>query len=195
MTKVYCSQMEVKHVRLKNDRKAPRFGKAEFTYHVVSKKLYSEWKKENPKYEHYTYKEFKGIWDKITQEIHNQVVTNEDGVRLPFYNGDLKLKLVITNLVMRDQHNSLELQKEVKHLNWNTNKKPAKICWTIKFAQMRNKWIKLYGSAIDRKFSKKAYYALQDHPEIFSTARVTAANAVIFDKIKKAQKDAGTLDN
>lgn len=181
--------MEIKRERLKNDRKAPRFGKKEFVHHVISKEFFKNWLKENPKYSHFTYRVFLNHWDMITQEIHNEILMNPQGVRLPYYNGDMLLSYIHTNKEIINPGVSDKIGKDIKFLNWNTDKKPGKVCWIIDHARKRNKWLKLFGGHIDRKLRIKAFNAFQTHPEIFKTARITHANAVMFDK-KKKEKNA-----
>jgi hypothetical protein len=185
MTKESPNSMENKPLRFKNDRKAPRFGKKEFIHHVISKELYSKWIENNEQHKSMSYRDFLNVWDKITGEIYNQIVTNPDGVRLPYHNGDLQLNYVIGNKKIINHGLSNILGKHTGFLNWNTDKKNARVVWSVDFARKRNKWIKIYGSEIDRKLNKIVFGALQTHPEIFKTSRITKANAIVSLKLKK----------
>lgn len=156
--------------------KLPRFGKAQYTHVLVNKKLYKKWKGQNPEYET-SWEEFQIIWDKIAQEIRYQVLNNPDGVRLPFFTGDMACKYVQIKGKPIDEKSSRELGKEVNFLNWHSDKRVARLCWSIDHARKRNKWNKIFAFKASQPFQNEANISIKDHPGEFKVARTTKASA------------------
>lgn len=162
-------------IRYENNLNAPRFGKSEFTNHLVTKELYAKWL-EKTSFKDIKFPKFEKIWEWITDEIQDEVVTNPNGVRLGHYTGDLYLSYVSKQEEIVDHRESDNAGKEIEHLNWNTNKKLGKVIWSVEFASRRNKRCSLYGFEAERKFARnKAAKAFKTTPDIYKDNRLTKA--------------------
>lgn len=163
--------VEVKKV----DVKAPRFGKKGFIYHVVNRKLYDQWAKENK--DALSWNEFKEVWTYIAEEIIHEVTTNPLGVRLPFYNGDLS-----TNYVeMLNRHRN----QGVKCLDWHSNKRQGKVVWAVRNAAKKHRWISFFAFQPCRELKTAAAAAFMNNPDIF---RFTRTNEYIATKLLERKK-------
>lgn len=168
--------MEKKPTTVKpNNKKAPRFGKAEFIYHVVRESLWERWKKDTNN--ELSFKEFKDIWDLIADEIRKQVIATAQGVRLPFFNGDISLKYVEMRERPMDGNASAEAGRPVHHLDWHTNQRHGKLCWIIKHAMLRNRWVQLYGFSPCRQLNHTACHeGFNVNPGLYQMSRATEFN-------------------
>jgi hypothetical protein len=154
--------------------KAPRVGKKEFSYNIVNKELYEKWKLDNPKYKDFTYRQFEEAWVKVAKNLWEVVCTNTDGIRLPYYTGDLEIKYV--NSYTPATEKAAIDGVEVAELNWNTNGKLGKIVWSVDHARKFNKCVRLFCFRPFRLFSNRANKALEENPEIFKSNRVGGSN-------------------
>lgn len=167
--------MEKKPATVKQiNPKAPRFGKADFTYQVVRRELWEQWKADTGN--DLPYNEFMSIWESIATEIRKQTIENVQGVRLPFFNGDLSLKFVKTREKHIDGLTSAREGIVVRHLDWHSDKRPGKVCWVIKHAMVRNRWVQLYGFDPCRKLETMATEAFFENPGMYQVARATDFN-------------------
>lgn len=158
-----------------NNVKAPRFGKSEFTYQVVRRELWEQWKKDT--HNTLSFNEFKKIWVFIAEEICRQVVQNAQGVKLPFFNGEISLKYVEMKKAPLSVKASQAAGKPVPYLDWHTDRRPGKICWIIREAVRRNRWVSLYGFAPCRALAKAAKDdGFMVNPGLFQLARATEHN-------------------
>lgn len=151
---------------------APRFGKGQYIYQVVCRKLFLCWRRESG-YREMTLRQFKNIWELIAAEVRLQVVENTHGVRLPFFNGDISTNYVD---MLRRHINTKASQEQgyiIHHLDWHSNKRPGKICWSVRHAMRQNRWVRLYGFDACRELTKAASEGFKNHPEIFRMARTT----------------------
>lgn len=174
----------------KTNPKVPRFHKHRFIHKVVSKELYEQWLGENPEYQEVSYQAFEDVWKLIAEKIRAEVTAGPDGVRLPFYSGDLYVRLVDMLTRTVDIKRSGQKGDWVAHPNWNTNRFPGKICWSTRHSRLRNKWTKLYGFAPHYLFKRETNKALQETPEVFKINADTAFNAgVRISQNKKLSHD------
>ena len=155
-----------------NKKKAPRLAKREFTFDIVTKELYNEWCEENPEYS-LTFKEFEEIWSKIGKNIWEITSNHTDGVRLPFYTGDIAIKYVNSYVIPTEKNNT---NGDIPQLNWNTNGKLGKIVWNITHARWFNKECKLFCFHAYREWKSRVNKALRENPEIFKSNRVGKSN-------------------
>lgn len=158
-----------------NNPKAPRFGKRGFTYQVVRRELWEKWKEDTGN--QLSFKEFKEVWLLIAGEIRDRVIDNSQGVRLPFSNGDISLKYVEMREKPIDGSSSQAAGKIVRHLDWHSNKRPGKICWVIKHAMARNRWVQLYGFNACRKLETlAATEGFRANPGLYQASKATEFN-------------------
>lgn len=169
--------MEKKPTTLKPvNVKAPRFGKAAYTYQIVRRTLWEEWAKKTSNT--MTFKEFVIIWDLIAEEICLQVIANSQGVRLPFFNGDMSLKYIEMLNKPINGPASGEVGKVITHLDWHSDRRPGKICWTVHHAAKRNRWVQLYGFKPCRKLERAASKeGFTNNPGLYQVNRTTEYNA------------------
>lgn len=159
-----------KRYKKKANPKAPRVGKKEFSYELVNEELYRKWLLEYPEYNHYTFIQFRDTWDKIARNIWELTATDPDGVRLPFYCGDLEIKYVKTFTPPEEQ--TREEGPAVPHLNFHTNGKLGKIIWSIKECRRFNRECRLFCFHAHTNFQDRIHKALKETPEIFKTTRI-----------------------
>lgn len=164
--------MEIRK-RLPNDRKAKRFGKGEFIVKLITYDLYKKWGILNPVYKKKNkYKDYKKIVELIIGEISAEIVNNNLGVRLPFYNGNICVKYIdIMKKKIINDNLSNQVEKDVPHLNWNSSDKVAKIIWSISKDQRYNKMLNYFGFEPTREIRHLTYEKLIESPEIFKTNR------------------------
>lgn len=158
-----------------NNTKAPRFGRAAFTYHIVRESLWEQWAKDTGN--KLSFKEFKETWDLIAAEICSQIIRTAQGVRLPFFNGDISLKYVQMREKPVNGLASAAAGKTVRYLDWHTDKRPGKIVWAIKHAMARNRWVQLYGFSPCRKLRNlAAHEGFIANPGLYQVSRATDFN-------------------
>lgn len=167
-------QKPLREYRKVMDRKAPRMSKAEFTYDVLTKELYEKWKKENPKFKHFSFSQFEKEWLNIAQLIWKECSENTDGVRLPFFTGEIAVKYVTSYKQPIDNNDNVP--NEIAHLNWNSNGRLAKIVWTIQYSRKFNKYCRLFCFQAYREFQQRVSKALNETPEIFKHNRFGDSN-------------------
>lgn len=152
------------------DKKAPRFGKGDFSKVIINKEnLYKKFLKKFPQYKDKSWDEVLDAWLSITDEIKNQVTTNPLGVKLKFYIGDLKLQYVPYKMKAL-VHNQGEL---VRELNLHSRDKVAVLKWERRNVVRYNKWLQYFAFDPARDMQIAASNAIYDNPEKFRTSRVT----------------------
>lgn len=155
-----------------NDRKAIRFGKSKFSKSIFNKELYNKWIVVNPIYIDVSFEEYKRIWKHITDEIQNIIITNPQGIKLPYQCGDLVVQYLPNVVKTTDAVNTSEMGEEVHHLNIVTKGKAAKISWIRKLAARFNPYIVMYGFEQTRVLGKKLYSKLNETPELFRNSKM-----------------------
>lgn len=158
-------------MRYFNDKTAKRMGKAEFSTNIVSEDLYNRWKASNPEFK-LTYIEFSKLWQLITDQIQEEIVTNPQGVKLAFQCGELIIQYLPRNLKAKDQVNSDEEGEAVPFLNVTTKGKLAKISWIRKRAVRFNPQIILFAFKHTRNIAIKANEVITNKPEIFRNSNI-----------------------
>lgn len=156
----------------KPDVKAPRFRKTEFIHNVVSEDLYTRWKKEN--HSSLTFKEFVGVWERIAETLRGKIVSNPYGIRLPFFNGDIGTNYVTSLKKHINSKASREVGYFIPELDWHTNRRPGKICYSINHARRQHRWLILFAFEPCAKLRDAASSGFKNNPEIYRLARNTA---------------------
>lgn len=152
------------------DKKAPRFGKGKFSTSIINKKaLHKKFIQKNPQYKDVPWEKIVSIWDNITDEIKNQVVTNPLGVKLRYYLGDLKLQYVPYKL----KATTLNGEEILRDVNIHSRGKVAILKWERRNVVKYNKWLQYFAFDPIRNLQISASNAIFNNPEKFRTARVT----------------------
>lgn len=170
-----------KQGRLKNkvpNPRAPRMSTKNYSVQLVNRELYEDWKKESG-YE-IPWTDFLNVWHTICREIWETVATNQYGIRLPYYLGDLLVRYVKKYRPPIDNGDSIEAQKPIECLNWHSNGKVAKVIWTIHYARRFNKSCRIMSFQPFYLMSRRVSEAVMDNPEAIRDNRVSRANQKIM---------------
>lgn len=173
--------------RIKFNPKAPRMKKAKYIHKVISEDLYNKWLANNPEYKDTTFKEWKAIWKVIMEVMWEHIHTDTDGIRLPFYNGDICIKYVNHYRLPPERSYLTEEDVDVAALNWSTGGKLGKIVWSIDGARKYNKYLNLFGFKAASKQSSRAHKSFNENPEIFKDKALSGINAYGVDMIPNAK--------
>jgi hypothetical protein len=149
--------------------KPRRFNTRKYRENIVSEELWKKWKDSTSRTE--TFKEFRDIWHKIADQIIVNVVEETDGVRLPKGNGDIYIGYIphIQKRVI-DYKLSKQYGKVIRHENWNSNNKVAKIIYGTSRRKYIYKLAGWWGFTACRNFKVRVVKALQTHPERYKNS-------------------------
>ena len=153
----------------KNDRKAPRLGKGEFSTKIITKELWKEFIKNFPEYKEKTWKEFKDDWEDLAQTIRYETAHNPLGVKLGSYTGELKYQYLPNTFQAKDNKTSEEIGEPVVYLNILTKGKVGKIIWERKKAARFNKMLNFFGFSAHREIDQ---HVKNVNPDSVRTARI-----------------------
>lgn len=159
--------------RFSYNTKAPRMRKGEFSKSVVTKKLFTKFKKEFPEYKDMSWSTFYAIWLEIAGKIRHEVVYNPLGVKLSSYCGELKVQYVPYLLDTTDYQASTELGYKVPYMNLETRGKVFRVKWERREAVKWNKILQFYAFDSVRETCRMAHNYFKMHPDRLRTARVT----------------------
>ena len=155
-----------------NDRKAPRLGKKEFSTNIVDIELYKIWKKDNPQYGDISYSQYMKVWENITNVIDNTLITNPQGIKLPYTCGELVIQFLPKVVKAYNEIVTAEEVVRINYLNIATKGKIAKISWIRKYAARFNPPIMLFAHEPTRHLGKKLTKQLEINPEIFRNSKM-----------------------
>lgn len=162
-----------------NDRKAPRMRKGEFSKMVITKELYSRFKKEFPEHKEMSWELFFGCWMEIAAKIRHEAIWNPLGVKLGSHCGELKLQYLPYKFKAKDPEGST-------YLNLTTRDKVAKVKWERRWAVKFNKILQFYAFDETRELNKLAHEYVTKHPDKLRIARVTTGGPSVWrQKLKK----------
>ncbi len=169
-----------------NDRKGPRMKKGEFSKMVITRELYSKFKKANPKYKGMSWAEFYNTWQEIAAKIRQETIYNPLGVKLGYHCGELKLQYLPYKFHAEDHYTSEQIGEKTTYLNLTNKGKVATIKWERRQAVKTNKILQFYAFDATRDMNKMADKYIQEHPDRLRVARVTlGGHSVWRQKIKK----------
>jgi hypothetical protein len=160
--------------------------KGEFSKMVITRELYSRFKKEHPEYKDVSWQTFYGMWLEIAAKIRHEAIWNPLGVKLGFHCGELKLQYLPYKFEVIDQKTSQEIGEKTEQLNLSTRGKVAKIKWERREAVKRNKALQFYAFDPTREMNRIAFDYVQKHPDKLRVSRVTLGGQSYWrQKIKK----------
>lgn len=154
------------------NKKAPRMGKGEFSYHVVSRKLHEKFLQAHPD-SNISWQEFQKLWIDITDTIRTETVYNPLGVRLAYYLGELKVQYLPYKFGTVDKKASEELGVEVNNLHIHSKGKDIKVKWERRWAVKFNRMLQFYAFEPDRKICHLASKHTYESPEKLRVSRNT----------------------
>lgn len=182
----------------KPDLNAPRY--REESVCVLTKELYKNFIKDNPKYSSVTLSDFKQIIFNVNGKIYDTVISTRDGVELPeqlgyLFIGSCKRKKGPNT----DYKGSAEYQKVLQHRNWESDGYVAKIFYTNYETKYRFKNHDLWGFDGVRQFSRtvsvsyptafKKYIVVDNTMQISKIFRKTTVRQLQAVEIKKKLAD------
>lgn len=160
--------------------------KGEFSKTVVTRELYTKFKKEFPEHKSTSWNEFYALWLEIAGKIRQETVYNPLGIKLGAYCGELKVQYIPYLLKTTDYQASTELGHKVPFMNLETRGKVFRVKWERREAVKRNKILQFYAFDATREMNRMAHTYFKLHPEKLRTARVTlGGHSVWRQKTKK----------
>lgn len=181
--------------------KAPDIHKPRFRYnkyfdHVICEDTYRKWQKDNPhlKDKLNSFSSFNKYWRRISDMIITEVCSNPFGVKFPSYCGMMSIKYANIDLKPINKRASINNNKIVPHLNWNSSERCGKLVWNTGKDARFNSMLMYYGFKGTRKFNQSVNKALKETPELF---KVYAANTA-EDKYKlklKIEEQGSNIKN
>lgn len=169
-----------------NDRKAPRMRKGKFSKMVITKELFTKFKKAHPAYKTLTWAEFFQAWLDIAETIRMETVTNPLGTKLGSYMGELKVQYLPYKFQATNHSLSTELGEKVTHTNLAAKGKIPKIKWERRDAVKRNKILQFYAFDPTREINRLANKHLEGKEEQVRIARNTlGGHSVWRTKMRK----------
>lgn len=167
-----------------NDRKAPRMRKGKFSIQVITRELWTKFRKDFPEYKNKTDNELNSLWLDLADVIKEEIVTNPLGVKLGSYTGELKVQYLPYKLESPNHAVSAELGEEVNHLGLITGGKTPKIKWERRWAVKFNKMLQFFAFDPHRDINRRLNDYLEKHPEQFRVARNTLGGYSIWRQLK-----------
>lgn len=170
-----------------NDRKAPRMRKGEFSKMVITRELFTRFKKEFPEHKSITWQVFISMWGDIAAKIRTEAIHNPLGVKLGFHCGELKLQYIPYKMNIPDQKGSQELGEVTYYVQLETRGKIPRIKWERREAVKRNKILQYYAFDATREINKIAFEYIQKYPDKLRMSMVTTAHrnwAMRFKQLK-----------
>lgn len=147
-----------------------RFNYRKYSKYVVNKNLYNKWIKCYPEYSHYTYSMFLELVKQLIYKYRTTVIENTDGVRLPFYLGDMSVKY--TNIKALDINKSIEYEKPIVYKNITTFRKNAKLVYKIDRCVNYNVYLRYIGFKPTRSFAKDVSDKILKKPTMYKNIRL-----------------------
>lgn len=73
---------------------ATYFTKGKYQTSIISQEFYNKWVVQNPNYSHIDFQKWKRYWKYLREEIYSGVIENSEGVDLPFFLGNISVKIL-----------------------------------------------------------------------------------------------------
>lgn len=164
-----------------------RFKRKKYRGYFINQDLYKKWLTKYPEYKKYTFTQFRQYWKLLANKYIDIAVTNPNGVRLPFYMGDICIKYTPQLDKNISVHKTAQQGVEVRHMNFATNGRAGKIIWSIEHARKFNKYLPIMGFEGSRGFKVKSTKQLTENPEIFKNSATSKAQRLY--RIKKLKNN------
>ncbi len=167
-----------------NDTSAPRMPKAKFSKRIVTRELYSKFKKEHPEHKEMTWEEFYKKWQDIAQTIRVESITNPLGVKLGSYTGELKFQWLPHKFEAPDNHTSQEAGEKINQINLINKGKVGIIKWERRWAVKFNRMLQFFAFDATREMNKIADEYARSNSEKVRRARNTLGGYSIWRQLK-----------
>ena len=152
-----------------NDLKAPRFNNRKYRQSVVTKDLYIKWKTDNNS--NITFKEFKNYWYKIANKYIEKIIEERDGVKVGNGLGEIYVGFVkSTKGASIDYKLSKELNKKIKHENWDSSGKLGKLIYGTRNRKYIYRLHKYWSFVGCRNLKRLVSTSLKTHPERYKNS-------------------------
>lgn len=162
--------------------------KGEFSSIIVNRETFKKFKDEFPEHKDITWKDFSELWGDIAETIRDQVITNPLGVKLSYYNGELKLQFVPNKIETGlNAKASYEIGERVNELNLNSRGKTCKVKWERRYAVKFNRMLQFFAFEPYRKLTKMASVYTDANVEKLRTARNTLGGKHAWTGVKRKQ--------
>lgn len=159
--------------------------KGDFITNIISKDLWKKFKEEMPEYKNMSFPDFHKRWEEIAETVRNEMVTNELGVKLGAYTGELKLQYLPHKYVTEDHNTSEELGQKVPFVALVNRGKVGKIKWERRWAVKFNKMLQFFAFEGTRDINRLAKKHIDEHPEKLRVARNTLGGHSIWRQLGK----------
>jgi len=164
-----------------------RFSRAKYKNKVITRELWEQWKINYPEYKESSYAKYVEYARKILLEYRNEVTINSDGVRLPFYMGDVTMKFVPVKKQPLNPQVSKQILKEVPYLNFGTNGRVGKVVYSAEHCRLFNRYAPLLGFEPSKEFAKLSREQFKENPELFKDNQFSKSNRT--NLIKKSKNN------
>ena len=147
-----------------------RFGKQEFREKLFCNKFFNRFRKEYPQYKRQTNIQIGQAWKKIAHAMISIVLKEPDGIKLDNNMGDVKLSLYKhkdKKLGNKDIRSSIDEDKYIKHMNFETNRKPGKLVWKTEYARVVHFYLRYLGFTPERSIKERCKEAFKEDGNIY----------------------------
>lgn len=165
-----------------NNRKAPRMRRGKFSKSVVSKQLWRQFIKTNPEYKGMTWDQFFTNWKEIADTIRIETITNDLGVKLGSYTGELKLEYIPYKF-RAENYNITEAR--VPYPNILAKGKVAKIKWERRWAVKFNKMLQFFQFQPTREMNILARDYMDGNADKVRMSRITVGGYSVWRQLNK----------
>lgn len=146
----------------KPDLKAPRFRPKRYT--VITNEFIKRFKNKYPSYKHLSKENIKMIIGKIHETMWNAAIDYRDGVDLPNNIGSIFIgSCQRPTKFNKDQNKSIEYEQDIRHRNFDTDEKIAKIFYSNYEKRYLFKNRDLWEFKGHRKFTRKVAIKFKDN--------------------------------
>lgn len=156
--------------------------KGNFSQQVLTKNLYTRFRKEYPEHE-ISWTDFYQAWVDIADTIREEAVYNPLGVKLGSYTGELKLQYIPYTFKAIDRGGTNEIGEKINHVNILTKGKVARLKWERRWAIKRNKMLHFFAFEPTRKLKDIAKKYTDSNPDKIRVAREVLNGRNVWRKL------------
>lgn len=161
-----------------------RFRKTKYIRNAIDENVFKTWEKAFPEYkDKLTYPEFRKHCNGILGQYIDEIAVNPNGVRLPYYMGDMKLSFIPKIGKVINLKASAQLDKDIPYVNLATNGRIGKIVWSCDNARKFNKYLPIIAFSPSKKLTDVAKTQFRNNPELFQDNTRTIRNRNVIENI------------
>lgn len=143
------------------------FTKGKYQTSIISREFFEKWKQENPQYSDVEMSKWKRYWKYLREEIYQCAVENPEGLDLPFYLGNLSVRILdIDFKCAKDFNKTTVINKEtgnIERMPFVTSDIPKKPKITWKKHKLFLALPALFGAEMSRACKKAISAGIRDN--------------------------------